>query len=75
MATKFYFGRYWAHIRSVRTIHNGAVLYWRYKIYETLTDHLEAEGISANLDAACAASEACIDRLMAEGFEESKRAA
>lgn len=64
MATTLYFGKYWADIQPVRAVHNDAILYWKYGVYEILTDRLELEGLSANLDAACAAAEAQIDRLM-----------
>lgn len=69
MATTLYFGQYWAEIQPVRAVHNGNILYWKYGIYQILTDQFELEGLSANLDAACAAAEAQIDRLMQASTE------
>lgn len=74
MATKIFYGRYWADIQPVRSLDGGAILHWQYRIYEAITDRLQTEGLNANLDAARAAAEAHIDRLMAGSSDLNKAA-
>ena len=69
MATRFYFGQYWADIQPVRSLYSGSILYWKYRIYEILSGRLVQEGINANLDSARIAAETNIDRLMAEELQ------
>jgi hypothetical protein len=75
MATKIFYGRYWADIHPVRSWDNETILYWRYRIYEANTDRFEMEGLNATLDMARAAAESQIDRLMAEPLGDLEKVA
>jgi len=75
MATKIFYGRYWADIQPVRSWDNESILYWRFRIYEAASDRFEMEGQNVSLDAARAAAEIQIDKLMAESLGDLEKVA